>query len=109
MLKKKFRLSKIIKVRGIRNAHSPLFILKFSENGDNLSKFAIVVSKRISKKAVDRNKIRRRISKVLENQINNIKIGYNFIFIAKIQIKDKRLEEIEKGIESLLSQNDFLK
>ena len=109
MLKKKFRLSRVKKIEGAKTIATPLFVLKFSENGEKLSRFAFVISKKIDKRAVIRNRIKRSISRGLEKIVSDINKEYDFVFIVKKQILDKDQKEIPSFIEDFFKQNKFLK
>lgn len=98
MLKKKYRLSDFKKLKS-KTINSPLFTLKYLESGEKVSKFAFVISKKIDKRAVTRNKVKRQISKALEGILEKITRGYNFIFIVKKEILTKNQGEITKEIE----------
>lgn len=108
MLKKKFRLSMVKKIERAKTLTSPFFILKYCENGETVSRFAFVISKKIDKRAVIRNKIKREMSKGVEKIINDIGKGYDFIFIARKQILENDQKEITSLIEEFFKKNKFL-
>jgi ribonuclease P protein component len=78
-----------------------LFILKFTKGGKE-SRFCFSVSKKISKSAVIRNKIRRAGYRLLKKHISKIKPGALIIF-SFIRLP-KNEEEIDKSIESILRE-----
>ena len=53
-----------------------LFILRFIKNNLNQNRFGFVVSQKVSKKAVVRNKVRRRLAEIIKSYFNNLKILY---------------------------------
>ena len=76
MLKKENRISKKsefeeIKERGRFLGFSRLFGVVVLDKNDDELKFGVVVSKKISKRAVDRNKIKRRLMEVLGRNLKN--------------------------------------
>jgi ribonuclease P protein component len=76
--------------------------LKRVENNLEETRFGIIVSKKVSNKAVIRNKARRRISDVITLNLLNIKKGMDVVIIAGNQIKEKSFKDIkEKEIELL--------
>ena len=109
MLKRQFRLSSFKRIRGEKSIASPLFALRFWENGENNLKFGFVVSKKIDKRAVVRNRVKRRLSKSIEELFGKIKPGYNFVFIAKKAILEKSQPEIAVCIEEIFKKNEFIK
>ena len=68
------------------------------------SRFGIMVSTKISKKAVDRNKIKRQIRSVIEKELDNIKQGKDIIIITLPAILNKTFQEIEKSIKNNLTK-----
>lgn len=82
--------------------------LRCSKNNLNKTRVAIVVSNKISKKAVERNKIKRRVRAAVSQHIEKIDIGYDCVFIAKIEIIDKTYQEIEKAVTMLLKKRRVL-
>jgi ribonuclease P protein component len=106
VLKREFRLRKKSEFAEMREKgrklSSPLFGLVYLKS--NEPKFGWIVSKKISKKAVDRNKIRRRLAEVVKkNWID----GYKFLFLVRSEILNKKLVDIEnewKKITEVLKQ-----
>lgn len=83
------------------------FILKVLNNNLTISRFAFVISQKVSKKAVERNKIRRRISSFLEANFQNIKIGFDFVFVVLPYAKDKSFVQIKEAINNIISNKIF--
>lgn len=75
-------------------------IIKYLGNGLDYAKIGFIVSKKVSKKAVERNKIRRRLREATRNV--NLKKGLNIIIIALSKIKDVSYIEIEADIKNIL-------
>lgn len=76
--------------------------LKFLKNGLNVSRFGFIVSLKIAKKAVVRNKIKRRLRQVIKNNINKIKPGFDMVITAKPEIVNKNYQEIKNELENEL-------
>lgn len=106
MLKKENRLSRRkefleVKEKG-RMINSPLFSLLLLRKEDKVRQFGTVISKKISKKAVERNKIRRLIMESLRKNWTLVEAGSRGIFLVKKKILNKSLREIDKEIRSVL-------
>lgn len=97
MLKKKNRLKKISGAKG-KNITTPLFNLKVSESGEDATRFGFVVSKKISKKAVLRNKTKRVLKKAARETLSKIETGKNIIIYAKKTFTYKDTEEVANNI-----------
>lgn len=73
--------------------------VKIAANQQSSSRFGILVSVKISKKAVERNKIKRRIREIIRLRLDKIKPGYDVIIITLPSILNKNYQEIEESID----------
>lgn len=62
-----------------------LFV-KASKSNYDFSRLAVVVSKKVSKKAVVRNKIKRQCSEIIRKDWSKLKPGYNIVVTVKSDI-----------------------
>lgn len=72
--------------------------IKAVRNQSDKSRFGIIVSAKISKKAVERNKIKRQIREIIRLQQDKIKSGYDVAVITLPDILGKKYQEIEESI-----------
>lgn len=79
-----------------------LIFLKFLKNKLDFSRFGLIVSLKISKKAVIRNKIKRQLRSIIKENFSNIKSGLDIIVITKPEIVNKNYQEIKNDFENLL-------
>ena len=101
MFKKKERLKRVEFSRFFSlgtKYHSPIATLVYTKN--EIFHAAVVVSKKVSKSAVKRNKIRRRVYNVIRN---TNKTGV-FIFILKPKSIELSFEELKKSIVELINK-----
>lgn len=108
MLKKINRLSKIkdfneVKENGVMY-HLPLFSLLVLKS-DGEKRFGFVISKKISKRAVDRNKIKRLLAESVRVNLDKFK-NIKAVFLVKKIILGKKFEEIDSEIKKFLISND---
>lgn len=82
MFERKFRLPKGY-FKSEKVLSSPFYSLKLAKNGMPFSRFGIVVSKKIDKRATTRNKIKRKFRTCIERTFGKIVGGYDFLFIFK--------------------------
>lgn len=89
--------------------HSPSFIIRFinEENATN-SKSSVLVSSKIYKKAVDRNKIKRIIYSILNSLNKDLKKGYAFVLIIKKPLNDRVFVSIKAELTNLLKEVGIL-
>ena len=83
-------------------------ILKFVKQGLSENRVGFVVSKKISNKAVVRNKVKRRLREAVRMSLSNLKPGYDLVFFTKKGIEEKEFVEIEKVIKQLLTRAGLL-
>ena len=87
------------------NSHiftAPQFVLKEKENNLALNRFGIVISKKIDKRAVGRNKIKRFLRTSLANLNKKMNLGHDILLIVKKGILEKTKEENLLTLESAL-------
>ena len=106
MLKKENRLTKrkdfervYKKGRGIK---ADSLFLKILENEQEATRIGIVISKKVSKRAVIRNKIKRRIREIVKK--NNFLPGFDLVIITYPQIKEKDFHQLEIEINQLFKK-----
>lgn len=80
--------------------------LVFAENTKGFTRVAVVVSKKVEKTAVGRNRIRRRVYEALRLNMNLIpkKRDYIFVIYAK-DVKDMPFAELEKLLGELVVES----
>jgi len=109
-MKRHYRLrrnSDFLRVRRFGKTYaSPLMVLAFVRNELDYSRFGFVVSKRLGK-AVQRNKVKRRMREVTRLRIPNIKSGFDLVLIARRPITQATYKEIEHTLEHLLIKADL--
>lgn len=97
---------KIMKKGGFLN--SPFFTLRFLKNPLNTTHFSVVVSKKVAKTAVSRNKIRRRTYSLLKKLTKNSKNPYFAIFFSKSGVEKALFQNLELEIQKLLEKAKIL-
>lgn len=80
-------------------------IFKILENNSGKNRFGFIVSQKVAKKAVLRNKIKRRLRAVVGANMKNIKNGADIVLIALPGIEKKEFSEIQSSISKILSKN----
>lgn len=75
----------------------------------NPSKFAVIISSSVFKKATTRNKIKRKIKSYIYRQLNNYKDGYAVVIYIKKGTKDSFLKSINGELDSIFNKTGILK
>ncbi len=99
-LKKKKEIERVFQKGRVYRENFILF--KFIENDLKKSRFCFIVSQKVSKKAVVRNKIRRWMSEATRGKIKELKKEIDGIFIALPGIENENFFVVKKAIENLL-------
>lgn len=79
-------------------------LLKILGNEENLFKLSVVVSAKVSKKAVIRNKIRRRIKEVIRKSLDGNQKGLSIVIVAKPEIAGYDFAKTEQVLKELLKK-----
>jgi ribonuclease P protein component len=85
-----------------KGARNDFFALKISISKTKDIRVGISVSLKVSKKAVVRNQIKRRISEAVKSSFDKIKPGIDLVFVVMPTAEGKNFEDIKKAVEDLL-------
>ena len=96
-LSKNEDFKKILSGRKINNYYSTIFFKKLLHKNNNTLNLSIVTKKKLGK-AVQRNKIKRRLKNIINNILKSIKINlnYSYLIIAKKNVLDSKYNEIKE-------------
>ncbi len=79
--------------------------LVFAENTRNKQRFAVVVSKKVMKSAVGRNRIRRRVYEAIRLQLGKITKPVDCIFIIyNKEVMEMEFKELQNLVADLLKE-----
>jgi len=106
-LKKKKEFEAVFK--GGRHIKSQNFFIKYLANGTDKARIGFVVSKKVSKRAVDRNKAKRRMREAFRDIDGRLKDGISIIVVAYPSLKDVKFKEALAEIESALKKGELIK
>lgn len=101
------RISKKKEFDGIfkkgKSAKAPHLIIRYAKSSGNQSRFAFMVSQKVSKKAVVRNKVRRRLSEITRSALP-LASSFDVVFIALPGIDQVSFPELKTSVASLLKK-----
>ena len=109
MLKRENRLSKVSKKKSSIFFNSAFFNIRITENKEKESRFGIVVSKKISKKAVLRNKTKRIIRNIITNYLDKISKNKDIIIVSKKVLNKELKKEAEQELIELFRKAKIVK
>lgn len=111
MLPKKHRLSKSAEVKKTtakgRSFFNPYFVVK-SLKGEGRAKITVIVSTKVSKKAVTRNLLKRITRDVVKNYLDRLG-GGTYAFIVKPAAASIATTELRKQLQSAITASKILK
>lgn len=80
-----------------RSFATKILVMYYKKNNLNYNRIGFSISKKVGK-AVTRNRIRRLIKENLKD-MNDIRIGYDIILIARVTIVESNYHEIRKNLD----------
>jgi len=78
--------------------------IRFLKNGLEITRFGIVVSSKISKKAVARNRIKRRLEEIIHSRLDQVKSGFDIVILFEPKVVDKNYKQIEEAFVNLVEK-----
>lgn len=80
--------------------HSELFIIRHTKNDGHNFRYRVIISKKLLREAVDRNKLRRQIYEAIrKNEEKAPTQGLDIILIPKKNILTRNYQQIEEDIK----------
>lgn len=101
-IKKQKDFEKIFK-QGRAYKEKELFVKVLKREDSNL-RFGFVVSKKVSNKAVQRNKVKRRMREIVRSLLPNIKKGYDVVLVALPGLEKYDFWELQEIILSVFQK-----
>jgi len=111
-VKRRFRLTekarfRLVRQTGVSYTH-PLLAVYLLANGQPFSRCGFTVSRRLGK-AVERNRVRRRISEAVRLIWDLVEPGWDIVWIARSAIKSAEFAEIQEACIRLLKRGHVLR
>lgn len=103
MLAKQYRLPAKEKLVNSKSIGNEFFRILTKPNVLNHNRFGFVVSKKIDKRAVVRNRLRRVLSEIVREFINSEQ-GKDILIVVKKNFFEVKIEEIKQSMEEALSK-----
>jgi len=83
---------------------TPSLVLYYAPSKLDYSQFAMVVSKKVSKKAVTRNTLRRRVSALVEENFSSITTPTKAIILIRRDFSATTPADLKKEVQTLLAK-----
>lgn len=94
--------------KGGRSFHGDGISIRVAPNQVGESRFAFVVSAKVSKKAVVRNRLRRRMREAVRKMLGGVVKGRDIVVMTKPQAAELTFDEVSRTLESLLKKARLL-
>ena len=82
--------------------------IKFTENNLNTSRFGLIVGTKISKRAVIRNSIKRRLRELIKTNLSSIKKGVDVVVIVRPGFQTKNFRDLGTILRKLFKKARLL-
>lgn len=84
-------------------------LLKIRASNSPISRFGIIVSTKVEKKATKRNRIRRLVSEAIRHQLGNVHAGSDAVVVALQGLHLRNIHDTEKIITNLFKKAAIIK
>ena len=98
-LSKNEDFKKVLSGKKINNFYSTIFFKKLSSKYGNNLHISIITKRKLGK-AVQRNKIKRRLKNIINSILKSVKINlkYSYLMIAKKNVLDSKYSDVKKSL-----------
>lgn len=86
----------------------PLLVLIFRRTNLAAARIGFSVTKKYGK-AVQRNRIKRRLREIIRSRINEVKQGYDIVFAVRKEAKEARYKDLDGAVHALLKRAKLYK
>lgn len=86
-----------------RSIADKYMVICFFRNNMNITRVGYTASKKVGKSVI-RNRARRLMKESFRNNSENVKVGYDIVFIARARIKDSEYNEVEKSLKRVIKK-----
>ncbi len=88
--------------------HSPFFGLLIAENQLDVARFGLIVSKKIHKKAVKRNRVKRLLRESVRLLLPKLKPGFDVVFLTKRKVLGEDFQAVSSAVKKAFEKAGIL-
>ena len=104
------RRSDFLRAQAGRKWVSPTLVLQITENGEEQARFGLTVTKKVSRSAVVRNRIRRRLRALAREILATQALpGRDYVLIGRVDTERCPYQKLEKDLVWCLKRLECLK
>jgi ribonuclease P protein component len=108
MLSRKYRLSRPLKARDEKKISSPTLIIRSVKNTLSYNRFIFIISKKVDKRAVVRNRIKRLLASYIEKIYNDLTQGLDIAITVRKEVSKTSTDILCKDLAILLKKQNLL-
>ena len=82
---------------------------KCAPNGRDATRFGFSLSLKVSKKAVERNRVKRQLRAIVREAMPGIRGGYDCVFVVRPELRDLSFEEKKERVLAILKHLKLFK
>ncbi|MEF8846972.1 MAG: ribonuclease P protein component [Candidatus Paceibacterota bacterium] len=86
-----------------------LFLKVLKRDNNQESRFGFVVSTKVSKKAVVRNKLKRQLREIIREKLPEIKSDYDAVTVVQPGIETQSFHQLKQNLLQLLKEANLIK
>ncbi|MEX0672781.1 MAG: ribonuclease P protein component [Candidatus Paceibacterota bacterium] len=86
----------------VRVTHSSFFVARTLSTESSPARFAVIISQKVTKGAVERHRIKRRVHHAINDLLGHTQDGWKIALYAKSSIRDASSEEVASDLEKIL-------
>ena len=109
MFARQYRLPASIRLTAPIVVHSPLFLMRIATNNLSYNRYGFLVSKKVDKRSVVRNRVKRRVRACLEKLNPQVITGHDFLLSIKKESVDQKPEILSDVLIKILVDKKLLK
>ncbi len=87
-----------------KSFYSPHFTFRFIKGQAGLSRFSVAVSKKVAKRAVLRNRFKRRTREALKKYLSSLPVGIYGVFFVKESIEEVSFQDLITEVGGLFKK-----
>ncbi|MFH0873798.1 MAG: ribonuclease P protein component [Candidatus Komeilibacteria bacterium] len=91
-----------------RYGYSALLTVKYCPNHLPVSRFGFVISTKVDKRAVVRNRIKRRVREIIRLKLDEIKLGFDIVIIMKKASVEAKYADFSQDLFLVLERANLL-
>jgi len=103
-LKKTRDFSKVYRKR--KSKANSFIVLYILENKRDYNRIGISVSRKVGKSVI-RNRVKRFIKEVYRRHSDNVKKGYDLVFVSRVKAREADFSDIDNSMLSLLKKHNL--